>query len=63
MAIVESETVIIASVYLPGRIWLAAGSLTNLNPEICGVLKGRRVTLYPDIGDAPFYPQLERWGN
>jgi hypothetical protein len=50
VAIVESEkTAIISSVYLPEFIWLAAGSLTNLNSEKATVLKGRRVTLFPDI--------------
>jgi hypothetical protein len=51
VAIVESEkTAIIASSKAPGSIWLAAGSLTNLNPQICQVLQNRRVTLYPDLG-------------
>src|SRR5690554_6866053 len=36
VAIVESEkTAIIASVYLPSFIWVAVGSLTNLNAEKC----------------------------
>jgi hypothetical protein len=50
VAIVESEkTAIIASVYLPAFIWLAVGSLTNLNAEKCNILKGRTVTLFPDL--------------
>lgn len=50
IAIVESEkTAIIASVYLPQFIWLACGSVNNLSLERCMVLKGRTVTLYPDI--------------
>lgn len=50
VAIVESEkTAIIASVYLPQFIWLAVGSLTNLNAEKCSILKGRNVTLFPDL--------------
>jgi hypothetical protein len=50
VAIVESEkTAIIASVYLPQFIWVAVGSLTNLNAEKCGVLKGRTVILFPDL--------------
>jgi len=50
VAIVESEkTAIIASVYLPQFIWLAAGSLTNLNADKCKVLAGRTVTLFPDL--------------
>lgn len=49
-ALVESEkTAIIASVYLPQFHWLAVGSLTNLNAEKCQVLKGRSVTLFPDL--------------
>lgn len=50
VAIVESEkTAIIASVYVPDYIWLASGSLSNLNTEKCTILKGRIVTLFPDI--------------
>jgi hypothetical protein len=50
VAIVESEkTAVIASVYLPQFIWVAVGSLTNLNAEKCCILKGRTVTLFPDL--------------
>jgi len=50
VAIVESEkTAVIASVYLPQFIWLAVGSLTNLNAEKFSILKGRTVTLFPDL--------------
>jgi hypothetical protein len=50
VAIVESEkTAVIASVYLPQFIWLAVGSLSNLNTEKCSILKGRIVTLFPDL--------------
>lgn len=50
VAIVESEkTAVIASVYLPQFIWVAVGSLTNLNAEKCRILKGRTVTLFPDL--------------
>ena len=50
VAIVESEkTAVIASVYLPQFIWVAVGSLTNLNAEMCSILKGRTVTLFPDL--------------
>lgn len=49
VAIVESEkTAIICSVYFPKMIWLACGSINNLNAEKCSVLKGRKVILYPD---------------
>jgi hypothetical protein len=50
VAIVESEkTAVIASVYLPQFIWVAVGSITNLNAEKCSILKGRTVTLFPDL--------------
>jgi hypothetical protein len=50
VAIVESEkTAIIASVYLPQFIWVAVGSLANLNAEKCSILKGRTVILFPDL--------------
>jgi hypothetical protein len=50
IAIAESEkTAIIASVYLPQFIWLAAGSLTNLTIDKCKILEGRNVVLYPDL--------------
>lgn len=50
VAIVESEkTAVIASVYLPQFIWVAVGSLSNLNAEKCKVLKGRTVVLFPDL--------------
>lgn len=49
VAIVESEkTAVIASVYLPQFVWVAVGSLTNLNAVKCSILKGRTVTLFPD---------------
>ena len=44
VAIVESEkTAVIASGYLPQFIWVAVGSLTNLNAEKCSILKGRPI--------------------
>jgi hypothetical protein len=50
VAIVESEkTAIIASIYLPEFIWLATGGISNLNIEVCSVLKGRNVILFPDL--------------
>ena len=58
VAIVESEkTAVIASVYLPQFIWLAVGSLTNLNAEKCNILKGRTVTLFPDLNG------FEKWSS
>jgi len=56
IAIVESEkTAIIASVYLPEFVWVAAGSLTNLSLERCEGLKGRTIVLFPDVNG------YERW--
>jgi hypothetical protein len=50
VAVVESEkTAVIASVYLSQFIWVAVGSLTNLNAEKCSILKGRTVFLFPDL--------------
>jgi len=50
VAIVESEkTAVIASVYYPNYIWLAAGSVTGLTLEKCRVLDGREVILFPDV--------------
>lgn len=50
VAVVESEkTAIIASHYMPDFIWLAVGSVTNLNSKICQVLVGRTVVLFPDL--------------
>jgi len=58
IAIVESEkTALIASVYLPQFIWLAFGGLSNFNAEKCRVLKGRSVTLFPDLNG------FENWSN
>lgn len=50
VAIVESEkTAIISSVFLPEFIWLACGSLNNLNEAKTMILKGRNVVLFPDL--------------
>lgn len=49
VAIVESEkTALIASVYLPQFIWLAFGGI-SFNIDKCTILKGRTVTLFPDL--------------
>ena len=51
IGLVESEkTAVVASEYLPEFIWLAVGSLTNINVEKCRPLAGRRVFLFPDLG-------------
>jgi hypothetical protein len=58
VAIVESEkTAIISSVYFPQFVWVAVGSLNNLNAEKCSILKGRTVTLFPDLNG------FEKWGS
>lgn len=50
VAIVESEkTAIIAAACLPEFLWLASGSLTNLQPVKCQCLRGREVVLFPDV--------------
>ncbi len=56
VAIVESEkTAIIASVYLPQFIWVSVGALSNLSYEKCSILRGRSVTLFPDLNG------FEKW--
>ena len=51
IAIVESEkTAMIANAYLPEFTWMAAGAKQGLTEEKCRVLKGRKVTLFPDLG-------------
>ena len=51
VSIVESEkTALVCSAYYPDFIWLAAGSLNNLNEKKCKILAGRNVTLFPDKG-------------
>ena len=58
VGLVESEkTAIICSIYYPELIWLAVGSLTNLNAEKCKVLKGRTVILFPDLNG------FEKWSK
>lgn len=50
IAVVESEkTAVIASIYMPEFIWMACGSLQNINKERCRVLAGRKVILFPDL--------------
>ena len=58
IGIVESEkTAIISSVYYPDYVWLAVGSLNNLKIEKLESLKGRNITLFPDLGG------LEKWSK
>ena len=50
IAVCESEkTAVIASVYLPQFIWVASSGLHGLNFDKCSILKGRTVTLFPDL--------------
>jgi hypothetical protein len=53
VGIVESEkTAIVASLYHPETVWLAAGGQGITDPAKWGPLAGRRVALFPDA-DAP----------
>ena len=49
------KTAIIASLYFPNFVWLAAGGLTYLTVDRCKALEGRRVILWPD------QKALEEW--
>ena len=56
IAIAEAPaTAIVASVYFPQFIWLAAGSLSWLNEKRLAPLKGRTVCLFPDLNG------FEKW--
>src|SRR5690606_16045971 len=56
IAIVEAPaTAIVASMYLPQFTWMACGALSWLTEKRCQALKGRRVTLFPDLNG------YERW--
>jgi hypothetical protein len=66
VAIVESEkSAIIASLYFPKFIWLAAGGIDGLTAEKFSALNGRTVVLFPDLskpneGKATAF---EKWGS
>ena len=51
-SIVESEkTALIASHFIKDPLWIATGGMHGcLNEQVVSVLKGRRVTLFPDLG-------------
>ena len=57
VAIVEGyRTAIVCSIYLPGWIWIGADSISSLTAygndcPLLQPLKGRAVTLFPDLGD------------
>lgn len=51
VALVESEkTAIILAGINPSVIWVASGSLSNLNSKRLAPFKNRRIILYPDLG-------------
>lgn len=51
VGVVESEkTALVASLVAPSFVWVATGSLNNLNAERCANIKGRDVYLFPDNG-------------
>ena len=51
VCLVEGEkTAIIASVFMPNEIWLATGGINMFNENVCKVLKGRKVIIFPDLG-------------
>jgi hypothetical protein len=59
VAIVESEkTAIVSSHHFPEFIWLATGGSNGARftePDVCRVLDGREVVLFPDVG------MFDRW--
>lgn len=56
IAIVEAPaTAIVASVYLPQFTWMACGALSWLTEKRCEAIRGRWVTLFPDLNG------YERW--
>ncbi|MTI88831.1 MAG: hypothetical protein FH748_12765 [Balneolaceae bacterium] len=51
VAIVEAEkTAVIASAHFPEFIWLATGMKATLKASYASSLRGRHVTLFPDLG-------------
>jgi hypothetical protein len=54
------KTAIIASLYFPEMLWLASGSKSYLTEDRTSILKGRDVTLFPDLGA---YDQWKAYGN
>ena len=50
VALVESEkSAVIASVFFPDLVWLAAGNINGLSVDKCQVLKSRKIILFPDL--------------
>lgn len=51
VCLVESEkSALVGYGCFPDSVWLATGGKSNLNPERLQCLRGRSVTLYPDLG-------------
>lgn len=51
VAVVESEkTAIVGAGFMSEFVWLATAGKGNLNPEKLKPLRGRKVTLFPDLG-------------
>jgi hypothetical protein len=66
VAIVESEkSAIIASLYFPQFIWLAAGGKDGLSVKKFSVLKGRTVILFPDVSKPKegVLTEFEKWNR
>ena len=58
IGLVESEkTAVIASGHFPELVWMAVGSLHQLNAERCQVLRGRQLVLFPDVGGWALWQQ------
>ncbi|MDE6566346.1 MAG: hypothetical protein K2K70_01265 [Lachnospiraceae bacterium] len=58
VGIVESEkTALIAALSAPGYVWVATGSLNNLNMVRCAALKDRAIYVFPDADG------IEQWRN
>lgn len=56
VCIVESEkSALFCALLYPKYLWLATGGCSQLDADLCKVLKGRRVIFYPDSG------QLDKW--
>jgi hypothetical protein len=56
IAIVESEkTAIVASVYMPGLVWMATGGAQNLNNSLLQPLQGRKIILFPDVNQHGYW--------
>lgn len=55
VAIVEAaKTAVIMTAIEPAALWLAVGSLSNLNAQRLEPIRGREIILYPDAGPRAF---------